>query len=120
MWTVLTALISTPSMKVSSLTLLAHVQMSHPAPHPSAETVPPPAGVQGRETGTVLTAACAALMAAQTHAEKQRSQPPLVTTIPHHASPLPSPRADQWSPRQRLSMVNLLGEDRKANALKYI
>jgi hypothetical protein len=117
MWTVLTALVSTHSMKVSSLTLSAHVQMSHPAPAPlpSVETVPRPAGLLGRETGIVLTAACAALMAALTHVERQRSQPPLVTTIPHPGSPSPSPQADHWSPRQRLSMANLLGEDRKPN-----
>ena len=120
MWTVLTALLSTPSMKDSSLTRLVPVRMSHPSPLLSAETVPPPAGPRGKETGTVLTVACAALMAVPTHAEKQRSQPPLVTTILHHRSPSPSPPADQWSPRQRLSTVNLLGEDRKANALKYI
>ena len=119
MWTVLTALISTPSTKVSSLILLAPVQMSHPAPLPSAKTVPPPAGLRGRETGTVLTVACAALMAVPTHVEKQRSQPPLVTTILHHRSPSPSPPADQWSPRQRLSTVNLLGEDRKFNETSF-
>ena len=83
MWTVLTALISTPSTKVSSLTLSAPVQMSHCVSLRSLETVPRPAGLLGRETGTVLTAACAALMAALTHVERQISQPPLVTTIPH-------------------------------------
>ena len=118
MWTVLTAQISTPSMKVSSLTLLAPVQMSHHAPLCSVEKVPRPAGLLGRETGTVLTVACAALMAAPTHVERQRSQPPLVATIPHQASPLPSHQADQWSPRQRPSTVNLLEEDRQANELK--
>ena len=120
MLTALTALISTHSTKVSSLTLLVPVQRSPLVPPPSAETVPPPVGLLVRETETVQTAACAALMAVPTHAERQRRlQLPRAIIIQSQGSPLLLPLVGQWSPLHRPSMDNLIGEDNDVVNAKY-